>query len=311
MSEVSYIFGPVPSRRLGLSLGVDIIPFKSCTQDCIYCQLGQAANPTTTKRGSFVSIDEVMKELEAKLEDGVKADYITLSGSGEPTLNKDIGKFIARIKEITDIPVAIITNGTLLHRSDVCKDIMEADLVVPSLDATDDKSFGKINRPHSDISFGKLVDGLIDFRKEYKGKLWLEIFLVEGLNTSDEQIEKLKSFVDRIGPDRVQLNTAVRPTAVKGLKPALLETMQKAVDKIGGIAEVIADFDKITERLEKLDRGSEQILETLKRRPCTLEDLASSLNIAPSEAVKYLTQLLSEEKITVDVVGEKSYYKPI
>jgi wyosine [tRNA(Phe)-imidazoG37] synthetase (radical SAM superfamily) len=125
------IYGPVPSRRLGISLGVDIVPFKTCSYDCIYCQLGRATNHTI-KRGSFVPIDSVLKQIKDVVDQNSDIDYITFSGSGEPTLNSDTGEIICKIKDFTSIPIAVLTNGSLLWQQQVRKDLSSADLVVPS-----------------------------------------------------------------------------------------------------------------------------------------------------------------------------------
>jgi len=215
--EKKYLYGPVPSRRLGYSLGVDIVPIKACTLDCIYCQLGRTANKTIERR-DYVPGEAVLAELKEKLAEGLTADFITISGSGEPTLNSQLGELIDGIKKITDIPVAILTNGTLLHRQDVRADCARADVVVPSLDAADEQTFQKVNRPHRDISIEKLISGLQTFRNEFAGRIWLEVFFVEDFNTDAEQIAKIKNAIEQIRPDKVQLNTAVRPTAEPGVK---------------------------------------------------------------------------------------------
>ena len=309
MSEQkSYIFGPVPSRRLGLSLGVDIVPFKSCSQDCVYCQLGQADCPQTIERKSFVPIDDVITELKAKLEQGVKADYITLSGSGEPTLNSDIEEFIDRIRSITDIKIAIITNGTLLNIKAVRDGCKKADLIVPSLDAVDQKTFEAINRPHKDLVFENLVDGLVAFRSEYSGDYWLEIFIIDNVNTSNEHIEKFKKLVEKINPDKVQINTAVRPTAKAGLVPVKAEKLKEIAEKIGEKAEVIIDFKRLDDFRNEIESANQKILDMLKRRPCSLEDICAGLNVRRNFAIKHIEVLMADKKIATEVISEKTYY---
>jgi len=195
--EKKYLFGPVASRRLGLSLGIDIVPFKICSQDCIYCELG----PTTEKsieRKDYAPIEDILAELKERLAEGLSVDFITITGSGEPTLNSRLGELVEKIKKITKIPVAILTNGTLFYRQDVRADCAKADVVVPSLDAGDEGVFEKINRPHPDINIEKLILGLCSFRDEYHGQIWLEVFLVEGVNTGVEQIAEIKEAIKRI-----------------------------------------------------------------------------------------------------------------
>lgn len=294
------MFGPVPSRRLGRSLGVDIVPFKVCTLDCIYCQLGKTT-PKTIERKEYVPIKSVLAELKDGLAEGIQADFITISGSGEPTLNSQLGKLIDGIKKITSIPVAILTNGTLLYMQDVRTDCAKADVVLPSLDAGDEESFQKVNRPHKDISIKKLVDGLCTFRKEFSGQIWLEVFLVEGYNTGPEQIAKIKAAIERIQPDKVQLNTAVRPTAEPGVKRLEAEKLQAVAAQLGEKCEVVADFSQAHESKHVKIRA-EYVLSMLKRRPCSLDDVCAGLGISSDEAVKFIDYfqqqgvIYSEEK---------------
>ena len=194
-----YIYGPVPSRRLGRSLGIDFVPFKTCTYDCIYCQLGRTTNKTT-QREAWLSAEIIIDQLKNKLH--TKPDYITLSGSGEPTLFSTIGEIICRIKEITDIPVAVLTNGSLLWLPEVRNSLMAADLVLPLLDAGSDQLFRYINRPHRDISFNRMPEGLVKFRDEYSGKYWLEVFLLSGVTTVEAHINMLAHCIRMICPGR-------------------------------------------------------------------------------------------------------------
>ena len=211
LNEPKYIFGPVPSRRLGRSLGVDLVPYKTCTFDCIYCDLGRTTRKTISRQ-SYVSPEEIQGELELYLSVlDKKPDFITLSGSGEPTLNTNIGEIIRRIKDITSIPVAILTNSSLLSLDEVRRDLSEADVVLPSLDAITPALFEYINRPHPSLRIEEIISGLIQFRKQYRGQIWLEILFCRGVNDGKEEIEKLKGVIERIQPDRVQLNTPVRP----------------------------------------------------------------------------------------------------
>ena len=282
-----YIFGPVPSRRLGLSLGVDIVPFKTCTLDCIYCQIGKTSEKTM-ERKNFVPIKEVLSELKEKLAGGLTADFITISGSGEPTLNSELGKIIDGIREITDIPVAILTNGTLLTDKSVRSDCAKADMVAPSLDAGDQQTFEKINRPHSDISIEKLIDGLCTFRSEFSGQIWLEVFFIEDVNTDDNQIAKIKTIIKRISPDKVQLNTAVRPTVEEGVKRLDAEKLQAIAEQLGQHCEVVADSTLLYGG-KHIEGGAKDVLSMLKRRPCSLKDISSGLGIGRDKAWKYVT----------------------
>jgi wyosine [tRNA(Phe)-imidazoG37] synthetase (radical SAM superfamily) len=302
-----YIYGPVPSRRLGLSLGVDIVPIKVCTLDCVYCQLGRTTEKSVVRR-DFVDIDAVLAEVRDWLKDGGRADHITLGGSGEPTLNLRIGDLVDEIHALTDIPVAILTNGTLFYRQDVRADCARADVVVPSLDAGDPAMFETVNRPAPDISIEKLVSGLATFRDEYPGQIWLEVFMIPGVNTDEEQIEKIKKLSERMRPDKIQLNTAVRPTAEKGIEAAARETLAAIARQIGGGCEVIADVPAGT-----CDRRGERVtadvLSMLKRRPCSVEDLCRGLGITPDEARRQVTDLGDRQLILAESRGHKTYYR--
>jgi wyosine [tRNA(Phe)-imidazoG37] synthetase (radical SAM superfamily) len=287
--QVKHIFGPVPSRRLGRSLGVDIIDFKVCTLDCIYCQVGRTTK-LTTERAEYIDIEKVLAELKEVLSKGVKADYVTISGSGEPTLHSRLGELVEEIKKLTDIPVAIITNGTLLYRADVRKDCSKADLVVPSLDAAYEELFKKVNRPCEGLTVENLIDGLIKFRQEYAGQIWLEILFVEGVNTGDEHIQRLKEVIKRIKPDKIQLNTSVRPTADQNVRKVRLETLEQISKQLGDNCEVVAGFSA-QQSISTSTFSPEDVLSMLKRRPCSLEDICSGLGIGRNEAVKCVSIL--------------------
>jgi len=304
-----YIFGPVPSRRLGLSLGIDIVPLKSCTLDCVYCQLGRSSDLTNERR-DFMPVTEVIAQLKEKLEQGVEADHITISGSGEPTLSLSLGRIIDEIKKITKIPVAVMTNGTLLYDPAVRNDCCKADVVLPSLDAGDPETFTKMNRPHEALDFNKIIEGLCQFRKEFTGKIWLEVFIVEGINTSDAQLGNIKNIIGRIRPDKVQLNTAVRPTTEPGIAAVTAEKMAIIAEKIGFGAEVIADYPAKAAVVSHLGRATrEGVLEMLQRRPCSLEDVASGLNIRKNDALTHINALLSLGLVVEDKKGDKLFYK--
>ncbi len=302
---MSYIFGPVPSRRLGRSLGVDLVPFKTCSYDCIYCQLGRTTNKTT-QRKEWVPLDEVVAELRTKLSSA--PDYITLSGSGEPTLYSRTGELIDRIKGMTDIPVAVLTNGSLLWKADVRSQLMNADLVVPSLDAGDEGMFRAVNRPHEDISFEKMLQGLIDFRREFQGQYWLEVFLLAGHNVITAEVEKLANCVSRIKPDRLQLNTATRPPAEDYAVTVERSRLNELAAMFTPPAEVIADFRGVHQQRE-FAAGREGVMELLRRRPCSIDDIADGLGMHKNEVVKYVEELSAENAIEHSSVAGKLYYK--
>ena len=298
-----YLYGPVPSRRLGLSCGIDIVPLKVCTLNCIYCQLGRTSR-TITERKIYIPMEPVLAELKEALSEGLVTDYITLAGSGEPTLNSQLGELIGGIKKLTNIPVAILTNGTLLYRDDVRADCVKADVVMPSLDAGDEQTFQKINRPNGIISVEKLISGLCTFRKEYSGLIWLEVFLIGGINTEPEHIAKIKKAIEKIRPDKIHLNTAVRPTTVPNIRRLGDDKLQEIARQLGPGCEVITDLSFIDSSQYKagtskdisghksvLEDRAESVLSMLKRRPCSISDICTGLGINQNEAIKHLSDL--------------------
>ena len=316
-----HLYGPVPSRRLGLSCGIDIVPFKVCTLDCVYCQLGKTAR-TTTERKEYVPIEPVLAELKEALSEGLAADYITIAGSGEPTLNSRLGELIDGIKKLTNIPVAILTNGTLLYRQDVRDDCSKADVVMPSLDAGDEQTFQRINRPNSVISIEKLISGQCEFRKVFSGRIWLEVFFVEGINTADEQIAQIKDAIELINPDKVHLNTAVRPTADLKITRLSAEKLQQIAGRLGPKSEVVAEFSPACSgilsesKIEDVpghhfvvNRKTQALLSMLKRRPCSLNDICSGLGIKHNEAIKSISNLQNRGIIQVEEKDGTVFFK--
>ncbi len=227
-----HLFGPVPSRRLGRSLGVDLVPHKVCSYDCIYCQVGPTTQRTLARK-EYAPTDEVLAELAEVFQAGCDCDYVTLSGSGEPTLHRDVGRIIAGIKDLTDTPVAVLTNGSLLYDPQVRKDLLRADLVIPSLDAADPETFRRINRPCVGLAFETMVEGLVAFRAEYAGKIHLEVLVSAGINDSDEHIAGLKAIIGRIDPDRIDLNTVTRPPVDDYALPVPREELEHIRQMLG------------------------------------------------------------------------------
>lgn len=302
-----HIYGPVPSRRLGFSLGIDIIPFKTCTLDCIYCQLGSTAQKTM-QRKEYYSPSEILIQIKEKLASGQRIDTITFSGSGEPTLNNLLGKLIREIKKMSTLPVAVLTNGTLFADKTVRKALMAADFIIPSLDAATQQVFLKTNRPCSPLKIEEIIKGLILFRREFKGSIWLEIMLVKGVNDFPSHIQKLKEAASRIKPDKIQLNTVVRPPAEKSAQPLSPEEMEKIRKAFGKNCEIIAKFDK--KALKPLQKDFEgAILAMIQRRPVTLSDISASLGRNKNEVIKYLDILLEEGKIRTVTHKDLTYFE--
>ncbi len=236
---MNYFYGPVHSRRLGYSLGVNLFSEKTCTFDCIYCQVGKSLK-TKIKRVNFQDFPGLKKQLKEALNQKSKIDYITFSGFGEPTLYKNLGEIIETVKKISrnKYPVCVITNSSFLHLQDLRRQLKSAGLVIPSLDAGDESVFQKINHPHSRISLNKIVGGLIDFRREFQGKIWLEVMIIDKVNDSLKNAQKLKSLIKRIRPDKVQINLPVRASAGKVSLPKA-ERLKKIKNIIGKEAEVV------------------------------------------------------------------------
>ncbi len=293
-----YIFGPVPSRRLGMSLGVDLVPKKVCSLDCVYCEVGQTTKLTTERR-EYIPYDKVIAELEDYFVNNPNPDYITFSGSGEPTLNIRIGEVLQFVKQKKpDIPVAVLTNGTLLYDENVRKELLDAHVVLPSLDAATESTFQKINRPAQGLTADKYIQGLIDFRKDYAGQIWLEVFIIPGYNDNAKDLNALKEAFGKIQPDQVQLNTLDRPGTVKGISPASHESLQKIIDFWGlPNVEIIAAAPERKELKSYRKDAETAILGTITRRPCTVDDLVKILGLHINEINKYLDVLEGEGKI--------------
>jgi len=305
-----HLFGPVPSRRLGMSLGVDLVPKKVCSLNCVYCEVGKTTT-LTLDRKEYIRYDEVVTELEHYFHNNPDPDYITFSGYGEPTLNIRIGEIIQFIKQIKPaIPIAILTNGTLLYDKKVREELMKADVVLPSLDAATDKVFRKINRPQKQLKIEDYIQGLIDFRKEFKGKIWLEVFILPGYNDDERELNALKKTILKIAPDSVQLNTLDRPGTKEGLRAATKNELQRIIDlwKMENVQIISAATERKDIQSYRKDAET-AILETIARRPCTLVDLSKILGIHVNEINKYLGVLEAEDKIETVQLKRGIFYQ--
>lgn len=291
-----YFYGPVPSRRLGYSLGVDLFPQKICSFNCVYCQLGKKDKFSLTRR-SYVNFAEFKRQLRKIVVSSTSIDYITLSGSGEPTLHAHLDKIIDLIKKVTKnkYKVCVITNSSLLHKKQVRRELTRADLIIPSLDAATEKTFKKINQPCPGVSFTKTLKGIVALREEFKGKVWLEIMLVKGMNDSLKEAEKFKQIIKKINPDKVQLMLPVRAPAKKEFLPAKTRVMQ--IKKIlGDNVEADCTFSK-QRKIGKLTNLNEVVISFLKRRPATLIDLVNGLNVEEVQIKKVIAVLKEKGKV--------------
>ncbi len=300
--KYKYLFGPVPSRRLGVSLGVDTIPYKTCTLDCVYCECGRTSN-LTAERKEYINVDLIITELKNYLSENPAPDFITFSGSGEPTLNNKIGRIIDFVKNnYPNTKIAVLTNGTLLSLEEVRKTLSKADVVLPSLDAAIQTDFQKINRPSSDIKLNTYIDGLIKFRKEYNGEIWLEIFFAKDINDNKENILALRDAINMIKPDKIQLNTLDRPAADKGITPLSKDELTQIMKTLESEnIEIISKFKSRKEIRSFRKDVEDMIIETIKRRPCTLRDLSNILGLHINEINKYLDVLEKEGKIETTI----------
>ncbi len=286
---MSYVFGPVPSRRLGLSLGIDLIPPKTCTFDCLYCQVGRTTSKTLEPK-SFVPIREVVAEIKTKILNNVP-DAITLAGSGEPTLNSEIDQVIASIKEITETKVALLTNGSLLWKEEVRQRVINADIIMPTLSSAFDHTFRKIHRPDPELDFATIINGLKMLRQDYKGQIFLELVFLAGINDTKREVEALKNLVEQISPERIHLNTIVRPPANTRAISLDRKRLEDIEEFFGSKAEIIADIPVKIRKRKECSLIS-VLLDMMKRRPLRQIDIANSLGLSIEEAEELIKGLL-------------------
>jgi wyosine [tRNA(Phe)-imidazoG37] synthetase (radical SAM superfamily) len=302
---MAYVFGPVPSRRLGLSLGVDLIPLKTCSYDCLYCQVGRTTCITAEPK-EFVPLQDVLKELKESLQ-RIRPDFVTFSGSGEPTLHSGIGEAIAFVKKESNLKVAVLTNGSLLWREEVRERLLEADVIMPTLSTANEETYKKIHRPHPDLRLSKVIQGLRSLRMTYKGELHVEVMLLSGLNDSDEELEGLKMALSDIAPDRIQLNTVVRPPADPGALSLDREKLEKVKSFFGSSAEVVA-FIPPRHRDQHYDSLSATVVEMARRRPVRTLDVAQMLGLSIDEVEKLVKGLAVKGRLRSQAHLGETYY---
>lgn len=307
-SKYKHIFGPVASRRLGRSLGIDLIPFKTCTLDCVYCECGRTT-AKTIERKDYFPVEEVLGELKDWKDKGGEADIVTLAGSGEPTLYKSLTEIIKGAKEITKLPLCLITNGTLFYLEEVREAALLADVVMPSLDAADEKTFKKLNRPAPDLPFADYLDGLKTFCEEYRGKgrVDLEVFLVPGINDNEDQVTALSLLSRSLKVNCVQLNTAVRPPAEKDVLPIPREDMEKWARYFIPKAEVIASYHSAPLKEERAV-SEEELMETLSHRVMSLEDLIEAKGYPKEKTESLIKDLLKKGQIRSRTQDGKEFF---
>lgn len=306
-----YIYGPVPSRRLGRSLGVDPIPSKTCNYQCIYCQLGKTSNFTNT-RSNFIPKYDIQQEIKIAIRQNEgNFDYITFVGSGEPTLYKDLKELIETVKRESKKPICVITNGSLLYNDDVKQALNLVNVVLPSLDAWDQKSFRKIHRPHPTLNYNKILNGLIKFRNEFNGKFWIEIMLMKNINDSEEQLIKIKEKIDLINPDRVDINVPIRPPTEDWVKipdKSIFSTLNSIFGsyypinfpEIGNFTTYSLDFEK-------------ELLNIIERHPLRQNQIFKifSKNFKKALLLKKLKKLQKQKIIQKKTYGNVIFWKKL
>jgi len=223
-NKPSYVYGPVSSWRLSSSLGIDPVSTqeKTCTFDCVYCQAGQTEK-LSNKRKVFIPTEEIIKRIKS-LPGDIKIDYITFSGRSEPTLAKNLGEMIRKIKEIRKEKIAVITNASLMDRCDVNEDLKLADFVMIKFDAPKKDLFLKINKPAQGVDFDSILKGIKEFRSNYKGRLALQIMFID---KNKDYAKDLSKLAKEINPDEVQINTPLRPCEIKALSKEELDSIKK------------------------------------------------------------------------------------
>jgi len=304
---MEFLFGPVPSRRLGLSLGINIIPHKTCTYNCVYCEVGRTTN-LTVERKSFYDPEAIKHEFAENIDKMGRIDYVTFSGSGEPTLNKDIGELIRFVKG-KGYRTCVLTNGSLLYLDDVKEDLMEADVVIPSLDSARRESFLKVNRPHHSLKLEKIIEGISDFTRAFKGKVWLEVLFVKGVNDSNEDVKALVQAIKEIKPFKVQIGTVDRPPAddwvgklsdkeMMDIYTYMSAHLDVEVDLIGGFNK---ENNKFYEDVER------SIVKLINIRPCTEDDLKRIFNLSDTGLKEKLTKLFENGRAFEYYFGGKRF----
>jgi len=301
-----FVFGPVPSRRLGFSLGVDVIPRKYCNFDCIYCQIGKTTGKNTARR-TFFRAKEVVKQVVDAVYATEKVDFVTFSGSGEPTLNKNLGTMIQEIKKNINTPVAVITNSSLFDLEEVRNDLMYADVILPSLDAASNEMFLRINRPQFNIDIVKIIDGIKSLRKQYTGLIWLEIMLIKGMNDSKEELQKLSDIVKDLNVDRIHLNTVTRPPSESNAGPLAQGELEQIRKLFGNKCEVISSFEK--DGIHQQQEGwAEALVDILKRRALTLDYIIKISGVVSSRIIEQLRDMEKNGLIETYRLGADIYY---
>ncbi len=293
-----YLFGPVPSRRLGRSLGVDLIPAKTCTLDCVYCECGSSATQSYDT-AAYVPADKVIAEIDDYLKTNPTLDVVTLAGTGEPTLNRDIGRIVAHLKQhYPTYRLALLTNGTLFHRPEVRKSILPIDSVLPSVDAATEEVFRKINRGSPSVSAQRTIEGITAFSHEFEHTLWVEVFVVPGINDTESELAAIKQALSHMRLDRVQLNSLDRPGPCPWVQPVAPERMLEITEYLKPLpVEIISRVARNISFGGCGELNKDELLNTLRRRPLTVEDIAITMNCTINEVSDAVQTLVAEGRV--------------
>jgi len=300
-----YLFGPVPSRRFGRSLGVDLVPAKTCTADCVFCQLGRTRHQTL-ERCEYVPTPIVLDELQRWFAQDSATDYVTLAGSGEPTLHSRFGAVLEFIRSKNRFPSALLSNGMLFHLKEVRAAASAANVIKIALSAWDQVSFMKIVRPPANYPFARLLEGYAHFRSEFSGQIWLEVFVLEGLNSRPEQIARIAALAREFSPDRIHLNTTIRPPAEPAAKPVTRMQLLELAEMFQPRAEVIAEFSTSCQAHTPFDE--ESILSLVRRHPCTRQQIADAFGLPEHETATLLARLERKGRLQTERHGDDIYY---
>ena len=302
MNEYRYIYGPVPSRRLGISLGISPIPKKTCNYSCIYCQLGRTDH-LTNLRQLFYPVVEIIDELKDFLKTTIPFDVITIVGEGEPTLYLGIGELIHQIRKITPKPLAVITNGALLYDPTLQEELASADIILPTLDAWDEASFKKINRPHGALNYSRVINGIQSFSKEYQGQIWIEIMLMEGINDDEQALIQYKAMLKKLKFDKLYINTPIRPPAEANVKPVEHKRINQIAGYLGGISIDLLESEGFHSEIKD---DYEAILSIIKRHPMNQFEIEGFLKARGLYNGDEILNRLKKDK-ALEVIHYKGY----
>lgn len=303
MSRQTYTYGPVLSRRLGYSLGIDLVPYKTCNLDCIYCERGRTTVLTEDRR-TYVDFEDIIQEIRSINH---PIDYLTLTGNGEPLLHLNINVLIHRLKTEFKLPVVLITNALLLRYKKVRKEVLECDLILPSVDAVSTEAMHRVNRPVNSLTGEQIVRGLEQLRSEFSGQIWLEILLCDGVNTSDQEIQKLDRAAGRIKPDRVQLNTVVRPPAESAAKSVSIERLKDIATRLHH--EHIEILPVTPHEKKGVDLSETELIQYLTYRPASFEELSGLFSGSLKQIRELLSDLETRGKIRRDVFDHTVFFR--